>query len=69
MVQVQVKDKSPKRIIRQLLLERKGERDYDGMYAVIADWSKGHLPEPAPTPPPQRERKPRPATRLAYLEF
>ena len=27
------------------------------------------VPEPAPTPPPQRKRNPRPATRLAYLEF
>jgi len=45
MIQVRVRDKSPKRIIRQLLFERKGERDYDGMYAVIADWSKGRSPE------------------------
>lgn len=38
MVTVQVRDKSPKRIIRQLVHDCKGERDYPGMWAVMDEW-------------------------------
>ena len=39
MVTVKVSDTSPKRIIRQMLAECKGERDYSGMDALMAAWN------------------------------
>jgi len=40
---VTVRDKSPKRIIRALLITHAGERDYNGMHAVMSDWHNAGL--------------------------
>ena len=39
-VTVTVRDPSPRHIIHQLLVGCKGERDYAGMDAVLAEWTR-----------------------------